>query len=144
MESFAYQLGQLCSAMDELHIGYCKGMRKGDIPTILVGNSIYKMALQNSSKALGMLASRCIPYDSWAKRERAKVEKIADISDKAIQAGIFAYLWMGKQADCIAEKFKEKNSTTNDTYKTELMLGYLAGRPFKKEEKENNTEGAKK
>lgn len=126
MNDFAFQLGQLCSAMDELHIGYCKRERKGDIPNSLLGNQVYGMALQNPIKAMEVLATRRIPYDSWVKRMIAK-----DIrsEDKAITSAIFAHIWMSKQAKSLRKSLSGPMAESN-TYKAELMLGYLAGRPF--------------
>lgn len=129
MNDFAFQLGQLCSAMDELHIGYCKSERKGDIPNTLLGNQVYGMALQNPVRALSVLASRRKPYDSWVRRMRAKNQRT---EDKAITAAIFAQIWMSNQAEKLSEFLSLNNLESTDTYKAELMLGYLAGRPFEK------------
>lgn len=129
MNDFAFQLGQLCSAMDELHIGYCKSERKGDIPNSLLGNQVYGMALQNPIKAMAVLASRRKPYDSWVKRMMAKNTRY---EDKAITAAIFAQIWMTKQAKTLSE-FLSSPIEKSDTYKAELMLGYLAGRPFEQQ-----------
>lgn len=136
MKDFAFQLGQLCSAMDELHIGYCKSERKGDIPSSLLGNQIYGMALQNPIRAMAILATRRKPYDSWVKRIMAKNIRS---EDKAITAAIFAQIWMSKQAKSLNE-FLSSPIANSDTYKAELMLGYLAGRPF--EQKKTSTESS--
>lgn len=137
MKDFAFQLGQLCSAMDELHIGYCKSERKGDIPNVLIGNQVYGMALQNPIKAMDFLASRRRPYDSWVTRMRAKNIKS---EDKAITTAIFAQIWMSKQAEALSE-FLSNPKAKPDTYKAELMLGYLAGRPFEQKNTSNNNQG---
>jgi len=139
MKDFSFQLGQLCSAMDELHIGYCKSERKGDIPNTLIGNQVYGMALQNPIKAMDFMASRRRPYDSWVKRMMAKNIRP---EDKAITAAIFAQIWMSKQATSINE-FLASPIAKSDTYKSELMLGYLAGRPFEKKNTSNNNQGEK-
>lgn len=135
MNDFAFQLGQLCSAMDELHIGYCKSERKGDIPNTLLGNQVYGMALQNPVHALSVLASRRRPYDSWVRRMRAKDQRT---EDKAITAAIFAQIWMSNQAEKLNEFLSINNLESTDTYKAELMLGYLAGRPFEKNNDSTN------
>ena len=137
MNDFAFQLGQLCSAMDELHIGYCKSERKGDIPNSLLGNQVYSMALQNPIKAMAVLASRRKPYDSWVKRMMAKNIRS---EDKAITAAIFAQIWMSKQAKSLS-KFLSSPIDKSDTYKAELMLGYLAGRPFEPLKNSNDNKG---
>ncbi len=140
MKDFAFQLGQLCSAMDELHIGYCKSERKGDIPSILIGNQVYGMALQNPKKAMDFMASRRKPYDSWVIRIRAKN---IQTEDKAITAAIFAKIWMGKQAKSLNDFLSSHALATSDTYKAELMLGYLAGRPYGKENTSDDNQGDK-
>jgi len=140
MKDFAFQLGQLCSAMDELHIGYCKSERNGDMPNTLIGNQVYGMALQNPAKAMDFMASRRRPYDSWVKRMMTKNTRT---EDKAITGAIFAQIWMCKQAEAL-NKFMSSPITRSDTYKTELMLGYLAGRPFEQKNISNNNQGEKK
>ncbi|MCU7937063.1 MAG: hypothetical protein KZQ99_19675 [Candidatus Thiodiazotropha sp. (ex Dulcina madagascariensis)] len=141
MKDFAFQLGQLCSAMDELHIGYCKNERKGDIPSTLLGNQIYGMALQNPIRAMAVLASRRKPYDSWVKRMMAKNTRS---EDSAITSAIFAQIWMSKQANQLSEILSKQSLANSDTYKAELMLGYLAGRPFEQKSesiKSNDNKG---
>ena len=141
MNDFAFQLGQLCSAMDELHIGYCKSERKGDIPNTLLGNQVYGMALLNPVRALSVLASRRRPYDSWVRRLMAKNKRS---EDKAITAAIFAQIWMSKQAKALSDFLSRNNQLVSDTYKAELMLGYLAGRPFEQKNdatKSNDNQG---
>jgi len=140
MKDFAFQLGQLCSAMDEIHIGYCKSERKGDIPNSLIGNQVYGMALQNPIKAMEFLASRGRPYNSWVKRMRAKKDKS---EDKAIVSAIFAQIWMGEIATSLNDFLANHSFTKPDTYKAELMLGYLAGRPFEQKNTTNNNQGEK-
>ena len=144
MSSFAYQLGQLCSAMDELHIGYCQSIRGGDIPSSLIGNTAYNIALQSPVKSLALLASRIRPYKAWAKKTRAK-NKADDTKteNKGILAGLAASVWLEKHASIIEEHFSDHSQQmVNDTYKAEVMLGYLAGRPFNEKNTNSNKKGA--
>jgi len=134
MNDFAYQLGQLCSAVDELHIGYCKSMRGGDIPNTLIGNLTYGMALQRPTKALAVLASRIKPYETWARNP-----KNFSAEDKAIKAGIYAHKWLSGQSEKIYSHFAEDSPSVTDSFKAELMLGYLAGRPFEDKKEQTNT-----
>jgi hypothetical protein len=134
MNNFAYQLGQLCSAIDELHIGYCKSMRGGDVPNTLIGNLTYGMALQNPTKALAVLASRIKPYETWARNPRN-----FSTEDKAIKAGIYAYKWLSGQSEKIYSHFANNGPSITDSFKAELMLGYLAGRPFEGKKEQTNT-----
>jgi hypothetical protein len=140
MKDFAYQLGQLCAAMDEVHIGYCVSERGGSIPNTLLGNQVYGMALQDPVKAMGFMASRRRPYDSWIKRLRYNKEK--DSSEKAVINARYAQNWMGKQAKKLKQNLLDAHPAVSDSYKAELMLGYLAGRPFteKKTTAQSNNE----
>ena len=140
MNSFAYQLGQLCSAMDELHIGYCKSVRGGDIPNILIGNSTYNVALQNPIKSLALLASRIKPYAAWAKKET-----VGGITteDNAVKNGLWSYRWISTHSTKIISHFSDEKIVISDTYKAELMLGYVAGRPFEGKIDTNNEGGEK-
>jgi hypothetical protein len=135
MTSFAYQLGQLCSAMDELHIGYCQSIRGGDIPNTLIGNVAYNAALQSPMKSMALLASRIKPYKAWAKKVRAENKKT---EDKSVIAGLVASVWIENHASEIAAHFSEGAPSVTDTYKAELMLGYLAGRPFNEKKQESH------
>ena len=145
MNDFSFQLGQLCSAMDEVHIGYCMSERGGSIPNTLLGNQVYGMALQDPVKAMAFMATRRRPYDSWAKRKKIQLNSKDDKDkqkSKTIQNAVYAQRWMGKQAAKLNQYLRESDISTSDNYKAELMLGYLAGRPFeqKKENAKSNTD----
>ncbi len=147
MDDFAFALGQLCSAMDEVHIGYCVSERSGSIPNTLLGNQVYGMALQDPIKAMAFMAARRRPYDSWVKRIKYQGQKEKKKMDQAVKNATYAQYWMGKQAEKLNQYLKKSRSATSDSYKSELMLGYLAGRPFeqnKNDEKPTNDKGEKK
>ena len=129
MKDLSFQLGQLCSAMDELHIGYCVSERSGDIPSTLLGNQAYGMALHSPVKALAFMAERRKPYDSWAKRYKAK-NAGGETKDKPILAALGASRWIAEHAAALASLIHSAEMGESDTHKAELMLGYLAGRPF--------------
>jgi hypothetical protein len=144
MDDFAFVLGQLCSAMDEVHIGYCVSERSGSIPNTLLGNQVYGMALQDPVKAMAFMAARRRPYDSWVKRIKYQKDKNLD---KAIRNATYAQYWMGRQAEKLNQYLQKSGPATSNSYKSELMLGYLAGRPFeqkKNDEKSNNDIGETK
>ncbi len=156
MKDFAFQLGQLCSAMDELHIGYCKSVRGGQIPNTLIGNLTYSMALQSPIKALAVLASRIKPYESWAKKafenkswvikKDGKVVNDKEgkpLEDKAVKGGVYANKWLSCHSDRLFKNFSENTQIETDSYKAELMLGYLAGRPFEQKNISNSNQGEK-
>ncbi len=139
MNGFAYQLGQLCSAIDELHIGYCVGMRGGQVPNALIGNLTYSMALQNPTKALAALALRLKPYESWVRNPKTMSPSDNKPVDKAVKASFYAHKWLANQSVDINKHFIANDIEVNDTYKAELMLGYLAGRPFEGKGSQSNT-----
>ena len=144
MNDFAYQLGQLCSALDELHIAYCHAERCGDIPTTTLGNTIYGMALQRPNKALDVLSSRIKPYLAWVKRS-----KDSEPNNKLIKSGLYASYWLSGVSEQLKQHINNDGFKVSDTYKAELMLGYLAGRPFEGNKKDSNqnatsTEGTEK
>lgn len=147
MDDFAFVLGQLCSAMDEVHIGYCVSERSGSIPNTLLGNQVYGMALQDPIKAMAFMAARRRPYDSWVKRIKYQGQKEKNKMDQAVKNATYAQSWMGRQAEKINQYLQKSRAVTSDSYKSELMLGYLAGRPFeqnKNDEKPTNDKGEKK
>ena len=141
MNNFSFQFGQLCAAMDEVHIGYCVSERGGSIPNTLLGNQVYGMALQDPVKAMSFMASRRRPYDSWVKGIQFQQKSM---EDKAIKNAVYAQRWMGKQAAKLNEYLIDSEISTSDSHKAELMLGYLAGRPFERKKepaKTNNDKG---
>lgn len=149
MDDFAFVLGQLCSAMDEVHIGYCVSERSGSIPNTLLGNQVYGMALQNPVKAMAFMAARRRPYDSWIKRVKYQKEEEGNKEklDKAIINATYAHNWMSRQAEKLNHYIQKSGIATSDSYKSELMLGYLAGRPFeqkKNSETSSNNKGESK
>ena len=130
MNDFAYQLGQTCSALDELHIAYCFAERGGDVPNTTLGNTIYAMALQDPKKVLkDILPSRIKPYKAWVIRSQYREIKDEN-KKKIIKAGYYANTWIAKTSPALRQHIKEHEFKITDTYKAELMLGYLAGRPF--------------
>lgn len=132
MSECAFRLGQLCSAMDELHIGYCKSERGGQIPSTLLGNQTYGHALHNPLRAMGLLATRLKPYEGWAKKQDGQSK------DKAITNGLYAYRWLKRQANEINVQLQNISGAPDDQFKAELMLGYLAGRPFENKMKKKD------
>ncbi len=128
MSELAYKLGQFFSALDEIHIGYCSSECNGQIPPRLIGNQAYATAVTNPAKALEITAQRSAVYQAWAKRTSEKADE--KISDKKVKNAKYAYRWLRKHcADLhlLAPQLIQPPSTTD---KAELLLGYMAGRPF--------------
>lgn len=146
MNDTAYQIGQLLSAADKLHYGYCLDQRSGSIPPTLLGNSLLTLAEKNPTGALSQLLTRVKPYYGWANKARsgnlnANIEKAQSEGasesikktriDRAykIKAGAFAPIAM---ASIAAELHGNLSSATlDDIFRAELLLGYLAGIPRK-------------
>lgn len=160
MDSLAFKLGQLFAAADEMHVGYCMDKRKGDIPPQLIGNKAYSMAIHNPTTALGNLASRFAPYHAWAesvsrlteekrqqglnylikKHGKEKGKKIHEERKKLSENGAWAFRSLRKHTPQVLVALKNDCGSNNTEFKAELLLGYLAGRPYEPNEKngENN------
>ena len=135
MESNAYLFGQLLQLSDNLHELYCKDVRKGHLPSQLMGSSLYNAAAEFPSKTFVQFSQRIRPYVSWAKTHRN--ERITYGRDgqehKGPSAGML--LWM------IGEVTAQINIVTmpdrfSDTEKAELFIGYMAA--FSKKGKTEN------
>lgn len=72
MENFPYLYGRLLKVSDSLHVLYCKVVRKGDIPTQLVGGSLFQAATEAPIRTLSILGQRINPYILWAKSYQYK------------------------------------------------------------------------
>lgn len=137
MSDTAFKLGQFLAAADVIHAGYCADIRGGDVPPSLLGNQVFSMAQTAPAKALAVLSRRWKPYDGWAKKA-ARERKAADtlVASKnqddqrrgwdirralrhAREIGPLASELGGSLAGCMVD----------DTFRAELLLGYLAGLP---------------
>lgn len=137
MSDTAFQLGQLLAAADVVHAGYCADVRGGDVPASLLGNQVFSIAQTAPVKALAILSRRWKPYDGWAKkaartRDRAAKlvasnEKVAQQRGWDIRVAIRHAREMGSLADELAASLK--HCTVDDTFRAELLLGYIAGLP---------------
>jgi hypothetical protein len=132
MENAPYLIGQLLKVSDELHTMYCKVVRKGEVPSQLVGNSVFSLASEVPMQALAQLAQRMSPYISWAKQYRTKGIKYDPATND--NAGITSgrannYLILYENiATKLAIKIN-KGQRFNEYEKAELFLGYLAVLP---------------
>ena len=64
------QLGRLLNLMDGLHLQYCYHVRKGQVPSQLVGNSFFNAALTRPLDAFVNARTRLQPYLAWAQTVR--------------------------------------------------------------------------
>ena len=67
MDETGFRLGQLLAIADVIHVGYCADRRNGDLPPVLLGNSVLAMARSSPIRALAVLLQRWKPYGAWAK-----------------------------------------------------------------------------
>jgi len=74
MRSKAFLVGRLLAMADLLHKEYCLDVRKGSIPTQLVGNALMPTALENPQQALARLSDRIYVYKSWVDKSYSSKE----------------------------------------------------------------------
>ncbi|WP_147820335.1 hypothetical protein [Salidesulfovibrio onnuriiensis] len=119
MQDSYFLVGRLMSLADTLHEQYCKGVRGGDLPSSLLGNSLMRVALANPVDAFDQLADRILVYHSWARTNRSEESRLAKWT-----LGLFSE---------VSEALKQKGvpDMVNSTGKAEMLLGYLAGFPRK-------------
>jgi len=131
MNELAYKLGQLCAALDEIHIGYCESERDGQLPNRLIGNQAYATAVNNPVKALEITAQRAAVYQAWAKKISVKNDQT--IGNKKVINAKYALIWLEKHSKELRKELipQHLNQATAEG-RAELLLGYLAGRDFKK------------
>jgi hypothetical protein len=134
MNSAAYRLGQLCAAFDVIHSAYCHVERGGDLPPHFIGNAAFQAASRNPIGALGQLCQRAAPYQAWLKRlsgER-KARAFDNNPEKSDGRYVLNYALKlrGDQsllARRLNETLPELDAPVTDVFRSELLLGYLAG-----------------
>lgn len=137
MSDMAFKLGQLLAAADMVHAGYCADVRGGSLPPSLLGNQVFAMAQAAPAKALATLCRRWKPYDGWAKkaaRERNRAEQLvgnknADEQQRGwdIRRALRHAREIGRLANELGPALAD--CRVNDTFRAELLLGYMAGLP---------------
>ncbi len=145
MKESAFKLGQLLAAADAVHAGYCADVRGGDVPPSLLGNQVFTMAQTAPGKALATLCRRWKPYDGWAKkagRERQRIDALVESKKPGEQQRGWAVrvaLRHAREMSPLADELAASLATcvVDDTFRAELLLGYIAGLP-KSSEEENS------
>ena len=138
-----YLLGQLLQFADRLHIVYCHGVRGGQVPPQLIGNSLMDQAGQNPAKALAILQQRLPVYERYATQllNSAKpMEYSADDKREEARLGrlkLKAWEQAGWIKATLAKLCQEVHRlglqpTAGPQGQAELLLGYLAA-PTKKD-----------
>ena len=137
MGSAAFQLGQVLAAADVIHAGYCAAVRGGQTPPTLLGNSLLAIAQDDPARALALLGRRWGPYLAWVRAQADWDE--ADRLTKSGKPGDEAKGWAIKSALADASRVKgvaevlggnvPDSASTDDKFRAELLLGYVAGLP---------------
>lgn len=147
MEGAAYLLGQLLAGADALHVAYNTSERSGAaLPPRLIGNAALPMAQANPRKALSVLGRRWAVYEGWATRKagqwtfpdrfkgrrRGEVDK-KDLAEydrsQAIIRGLSASRRLRPLAARLEAALNEAEFDVDDKFRSELLLGYIAGPP---------------
>lgn len=135
MDNLPYLYGQLLKAADELHVLYCKVVRKGEIPPQLAGGGLFLAAVEAPVRTLNVLSQRIAPYYQWAKSYRLQGIQIE--GKESWRAG-----WLYRLCEDITEKIKQNwtmQTRLNEEEKAQMFIGYLAAFP-KSEKNETKTE----
>ena len=100
MDNLPYLYGQLLKAADELHVLYCKVVRKGEIPPQLAGGGLFLAAAEAPLRTLNVLSRRIAPYYQWAKSYRLQGIQIE--GQESWRAG-----WLYRLCEDISGKIKQ-------------------------------------
>jgi hypothetical protein len=114
MTSPPYLVGRILKIADELHVLYCKEVRKGNLPPQLLGNALMVAALDSPTQALAQLALRIAPYLGWAKTNSTE------------SAGLSRYFL--KEFSEIETGLRPTTlpSRLDDASKVQVLLGYIS------------------
>ena len=113
MNETAFQLGRLLSLADTLHREYCMYVRKGNIPSQLLGNALMSVAADNPEDAIDRLRGRINIYQAWSKK----------VSGEEYRLAKWAVGQMGEICNIISRPLP---TVTDQSFRAELLLGYLA------------------
>ena len=130
MSGTAYLVGRLLSLADTLHAEY-KRVRGDKLPPRLIGNDLMSAAADNPRDAVDRLRERMMIYKAWPNQG----------DDKDYRLAKWAVGQMGRVCQQLSEL--ELPSQTDQTFRAELFLGYMA-RPGAEEDKDRQTESHEK
>ena len=135
MDATAFKFGQMLAIADVVHVGYCADRRGGDVPPVLLGNSVLAMAQSNPIRALAALGRRWKPYGAWAKLPgtRELAERLRKSTDAIEASRGWEIIRAASQASRCAELARDLHDhlppAIDDAFRAELLLGYIAGLP---------------
>ena len=151
MSEVAFKLGQLLAVADAVHVGYCTGMRGGDVPPTLLGNAALATAQSDPTKALAVLSRRWKPYAAWVKRPAVREEafrltrQAATKDEKRRGWPMRTAVLQAAGADVLCQELHGRlPQHADDAFRAELLLGYVAGLPKKsdREAEDDQREGS--
>lgn len=114
MKSAPYLIGRLLSVADQLHYHYCQKVRKGQVPTQLMGNALMSTSLETPKKALALYSQRILPYHAWATTVQGK-----DVGLAKYFLGELGKISSDMDDIKIPDRFFDED-------KAQMLLGYLA------------------
>lgn len=115
MKGPPFLVGRLLSLVDQLHLQYCQGVRKGQVPPQLAGNALMTTAMETPERALTLLWQRIKPYYSWAQTVQGGDE---------VRLAKYLLGEFGKVSAAITGV--EIPPKCSDAQKVEMLLGYLS------------------
>jgi len=133
MSDTAFKLGQLLSAADAVHIGYCADLRGGDVPPTLLGNAVFGIAGRDPIRALDVLQGRWKPYGAWARRSdhvtKEATERLRKNGNDPLAWNMRRGLSQARLAGqlCAGLRASLQDIHVDDQFRAELLLGYVAG-----------------
>ncbi len=119
MRSTTFLVGRLLALADLLHKEYCLDVRKGSIPTQLVGNALMPTALENPQQAIARLSERVYVYKSWVDKGYSSKEP----GQKYALAR-----WAVKQMGLVSHELSKQEvpTRTSEADRAQMLLGYLS------------------
>ena len=115
MKSPPYLIGRLLSLADQLHVQYCREVRKDQVPPQLVGNALMTNAMETPEKALALFWQRIKPYYAWAQTVQGGDE---------VRLVKYFLGELGRVSSALAET--DLPNRCLDADKVAMLLGYLA------------------
>ena len=125
MEKLPYLYGQLLKVSDELHLLYCKVVRKESYPTQFAGSAVYQAAIETPVRTLNLLGQRMRPYIVWARTYAAG--KNIEPGKESWRARWLLSLYETLGGKLSGELLEDTRFTDFD--KAQFFLGYLAEFP---------------
>ena len=134
MENPAYRVGQILSLADTLHRDYCVVVRKGQMPTSLIGTSLMRRALDSPAAAIADLGERLMEYVRWAKTVQLPPNNGGADDDKDHKSRRIAVHEARKtlrRYQSVAARLGATDlpNECDDLMKAQILLGFLATPP---------------